>query len=330
MKTLGRSLNLLTFAIILILYKGTVANLYSQDLDLDNNARKVISIYEDRFASKSVKLIYDAQRPFIEKVPYVDNRSDIVIYIDREALTKFDDFLGSVSLTARINDRLIEVSPYSEVGKELKTVGVNGVNSTRDFALSLFNFIVQTSKFNTDIFCGFTENYERLLDDENKQLHIDDLKIVISEIDSLLKDSSRPADRGKILTYVNGKYPNLYGVLSRSYPPMYDSTTTIYDITRIRQSYISQLQKMEKDMIDSEFMGEMFRIQTRLKLLQNYLDYLSNSNIETSRAYSKSIQRDPIFVTHISQIFSSAISKFNSMIDTLNKDNGLSISAMKD
>ena len=211
---------------------------------MENNAREVISIYEDKFNHQELKPIYLWDSPFIEKVSYIDNRSDIIVYINRDYLADFQDFIGSISLTAKINNRYIEVSPYSEVGKELKTVGVNGLNSTRDFASSLVSFIAEANKFNTEVFCSSMEEYYQAIEDKTNK--------------------------------------------GTEFSP--------------------------------ELHVSLVKIQTHLSLLNNYIIYLSKSNIETTRAYSKSIKRDPIFVEHLSETFSKAIKRYSTILSEISDE----------
>ena len=312
--------------VLLLVFSVTIAS--AQNFNLSNNARKVISIYEDKFASGQIKLISDPTTPFVERVSFIDNRSNIVIYIDRDSLAKFKDFIGSISLTARINNRLIEVNPYSEVGKELKTVGVNGVNSTRDFASSLVSFIAETSKFNQELFCDFFDRYTLLIDNRQIETMKYRLQNVLNQIDLFYSVKNRPTRNVDLMRYIRNNYIDLFD--SFYIPENADSIEVLLEINNIKREYTRRLEDYKSDEIDKETISDLFKIQTNLKLIKSYIDYLSNSNIETSRAYSKSIERDPIFVSHISQTFSNAIAKYNSVLSDLTKSKEWKISKIND
>lgn len=208
---------------------------------LNNNAKKVISIHERRFGARALTLLYDTANPFVEKKPFVDTRSALIIEIDREALGRFDDFTGSVSLSATLNNRQIEVSPYSEIGKELKTVGVSGVNSTRDFAMSLFNFIVQTSRFNTDIFCTFSSEYALILS-EKPSLERESIYKVYEESQQFLTEKGKPTRYEDLINLIKQKYLYLYPVLSNSLP--LDDQALLSEVNSIGIQSLNSYNKM--------------------------------------------------------------------------------------
>ncbi|MBL0741360.1 hypothetical protein [Chryseolinea lacunae] len=287
---------------------------HPQGMDLSDNARAVISIYEDSYGSDTLKSIYLAEHPFVEQVTFVDDRSKVIIYINRDSLSGFADFLGSVSLTAKINNRAIEVSPYSEVGKESKPIGVKGVNSSRDFASSLSSFITETNRFNHATFCEFLNRYNE----------INDRRTIDSKIASLqtrhdLFKQLREGLRALMITTSEGiKQANTIDPAIKI-----DTAVSSTQLMQIVSAQVMALEieakKYQADEISNSMITSILKVKTHLKLIKGYIDYFSKTDGETRRAYSKSIDKDPIFVQHISATFDSAINNFNAVIQRVQK-----------
>ncbi len=119
----------------------------------DIDPRQYIRVYESPYSpsnkqkQKQHLLLWQHQYPdaqvdgYIHK--YVDKKSLIEIHFMREDLMKNVDIFGNFYISAWLDDRPIEVGPYSEIGKDRQKIGVFS-QSPKVISQSLLSFIVFT------------------------------------------------------------------------------------------------------------------------------------------------------------------------------------------
>ena len=97
--------------------------------------RKFLTVIEHGRKSKQVRTIWDE---FIHHKSILDSRNEIVIQFKQDKLKEEIMFEGNISLLAELNDNAIEVPPYSVVGEDFTSVGIESL-SPYDFALSFIS-----------------------------------------------------------------------------------------------------------------------------------------------------------------------------------------------
>lgn len=93
------------------------------------------------FKKKKVNDTLFARYPTKQMRYFVDNDSEIDIIFDQDSLARSNDFTGNISVIAQLNDRDIEVSSYSSIGKNLEKRGIDGVVSPQEFSISIIGMI---------------------------------------------------------------------------------------------------------------------------------------------------------------------------------------------
>ena len=83
--------------------------------------RQFVKIYELNRQTNNSQIIYSN---YSIKVNTLDINSLITIQFDKDSMRNNPYYYGNVSLRAEIDQELIKVSPYSEVGEKQSEVGV--------------------------------------------------------------------------------------------------------------------------------------------------------------------------------------------------------------
>ena len=84
--------------------------------------------------------------PF-QKFKFVDISSNLEIHFEQEALSKNINLQGSVSVEARSNNKKIEVSPYSLIGEERISFGVNAM-PIKEIADYFLRLMIESTLYN--------------------------------------------------------------------------------------------------------------------------------------------------------------------------------------
>lgn len=96
----------------------------------------------------------------IQKFKTVDEKSLLEIKFDQEALASNIDFYGNISLSAKVGDQKIEVAPYSVIGEEKITYGVNS-RPVNDIANNFLKLMIESIKVKSS-FIALEESLEKL------------------------------------------------------------------------------------------------------------------------------------------------------------------------
>ncbi len=100
--------------------------------------------FDTQFEPGFIRKFYPVQE---QKV--VDTKTTLEIRFDHEMLARNIDFYGNISLAATINDQLIEVNPYTLIGKDKKSYGVNS-KPIKEIANNFLNLMIEGNKVMND------------------------------------------------------------------------------------------------------------------------------------------------------------------------------------
>ncbi len=315
-------------------------NITGSEYNID--PRNFVRIYQKRYKEHSLDTIYQLDQ--IENFRFIDKQSKIIIKIDRDSLAKTTEFTGSISLEAYLDDRKISISGYSTVGVEQNIIGNDGMSSTFDFASSFFGLIYETGKISKKL-----ESVKKMFESisggyEIENLYKDLLKEDISELkrastklknsldnferefnnDTILEDIVRKIDYLFFENYF--KDGELYGYpwplgIDYALGPR-DQLIALKDLVEIE--YANLEKELENENAQTTDLSKLYQREVEalnsvffeIPLMVNYFEYLNNSNTETSQAFSKSINRDPIFVRFITSGLIKATDDFNTDYQT--------------
>lgn len=150
MKTLKS--HLLSILLLACAIAFSIGKSSGQDrLGIKNDPRYYIKIYEEPstprqdFKPAQIWSWDTTNSQGIQDQKYVDVNSILSIQFDINALSSDIEFVGSISLEAKINGRNAEISPYYQTGQEAAAIGVSQF-SPRELSIRFYSFLISLEK----------------------------------------------------------------------------------------------------------------------------------------------------------------------------------------
>ncbi len=277
--------------------------------------------------------------PF-QKYKVVDPKSTLRITFDKDGLAYNENFKGSISLEAFLYDgresnadpREIEVNPYSVIGEERKTIGLDN-RPADEVADYLLRFVKQIQK-----------QFEKLQDFRYKhpdafyyQDYVDEYQSTQNDVKLLIEymKDTNISDNTKIL-YALSKMDNL---CFEKYDKSIYSTSSIcsdlwnmpkleYNEKEMVKYLISRLEKFLKeieaylrpsndDEIEKKKLSnDILNFLEDLKLFKNIITYFTTYEGVTQEAYLKLIGKEILTFNHYKDMF---INHFDKLEEVSNK-----------
>lgn len=260
--------------------------------------RQYLEIYENVEEPTSPKQIWGFDS-IQKKVEEVAKESIIRLEFNKKLLVDNPDFIGNFSISAQVNDRPIQVGPYSVVGQHEYQIGFDQ-NSSKDNASYFLSTLIEADQIDS-----IWDRYSPVFRDRSQVF----LKQNVNELleyynrntaDSVLNIKA-PENR-----HIYNKIANVVMFLpSSSTLSVYLEEPLIFRNSEITGELLSIQQDLEQG---NEFkMPARQRLeayQSMYRLIEytiNYMDYFSEGGEKVVDAYLSLIQRDQVFFNRTRQ-----------------------------
>lgn len=278
--------------------------------------RQYLEIYEDTEEPSQPILVWDFDT-IQRKVEAVHENSILRVTFDKKLLSENPDFIGNFSIRAQVNDRVIQVTPYSVLGQSQYKVGFQA-NSARQNALHFLSMMIETNSIDTV--------WERYL-----PIYTDRSRIFLNQkVNEVIEYYSRVAPDSET-NILEKQHRTLYNKLSNisMYVPG-SSVLAVYlkkPLLFKNREILSELSEIRRNIQTNQITGEInpeVKIdgyKALYQLVDYALSYYQNFNeagLETNKAYLSLIQRDNIFLSNIMSRLKKAHKKLD-ILDTLQR-----------
>lgn len=285
--------------------------------------------YPDHNQTKSGVVAYQSQGtndslqyPNSQRLFVLDDHGKLEIHFDIEALSSNPDWIGTISVNAEYDDNKVEVSPYSLVGEETKSFGVEST-SPRYLAEQILNFRKAVQSVNLESFSAYKKKPAQILDELKNSIETanstKDLFESLSLSDSIKNTttSSRIKEKLKNLNLYNIYGWSNLGLNYDMYYP-YNYSEFIYKIFSLDTT------KGPLSSSDTEYFKNYITIYTSHFEMFSPNEIVEeiekNKTNNIKKAYTKTKEDLKLIVTYYDQISSSGEDSYDAFLSILNTD----------
>lgn len=282
--------------------------------------RQFVTIYELNRHNNKRDTAYHHSR---QRRQVLNVNSTIEIEFDKAKIAHNLDFYGNISIVADISNRRIEVSPYSEVGKEQSAIGIS-TGSPREIASYLLGLLGQVSQLKSSLDI-MLEDY---ILEEGMRGQYDNLKISLNASMEYLLEYYTQAPQEDTTAYaqlnpiLQAKLQELVRYLNSPTLEFYLNNALTFRIVQIRR----ELEDAQVGLTKIDFknvkpkpeskLNKYKDIKRNVDLSLKYLDYFLRADKETELVFIDLTKIDKIFLTELHQQLGYISEKLN-FIDTV-------------
>lgn len=268
----------------------------------------------------------------VQKYEIVDTKATLEINFNTDSLANETDFFGNISIAAWINDRKIEVSPYSEVGKAQSKIGTNA-KPTKEIAGNFIRMLSKASAANL-----YIKNYLKLLmaEYDNEQSLKSNLEATISSVKTIMGQLDMIKSRQNTSYFESSLYSSLvklWSTLPNKYEKRADrirnfthGSQDIFDksksIKKELDSLVSDMNKSISKIGDEQLIPatEFNYIKNEFLIINDYLNWFNNSGSQTKEAFLEAIGMDKIMFNDLTERFKRHLLGFVRLDTLVGKD----------
>jgi|GEM_PF-4535727 len=263
---------------------------------IQSDPRNYITVVEvNQQSRKQRTLFHGPDQAKGQRCRVVDVNSVIEIKFDQEALANNLEFVGNLSLMAKIGDRSVEVNPYSMVGENQGRIGMQAKPS-KEIARCFIGFLGQSEALYGNIVDVVYSKYKiNNLILPNLEYLINHYSLAPEGICDL--DSAKNGDIKEKLTVIVNFVPNSYWL------DFYIKNSRLFKNRDVRDELVKVRGNITgKGRNESvELFDRCRKAKESLELSLKYLTYFKFSGEETENAFLSLVGLDRIFLDNLYQ-----------------------------